>query len=81
MSACQVIKGNGKSCRNYAINGKTCCWSHRRLETGYIVPVAPEPKPIADPDICHKIGCKIKADCVLKTRGTPDTYSCWRHWY
>jgi hypothetical protein len=32
MSGCHVIKGNDKPCGNYALKGKTCCFSHRKLE-------------------------------------------------
>jgi len=32
MSACQVIKADGKHCRNYARKGLTCCYAHRALE-------------------------------------------------
>jgi hypothetical protein len=27
-----VIKGNDEPCGNYALKGKTCCYSHRKLE-------------------------------------------------
>ena len=30
--ACQVIKGNERSCRNYARKKLTCCYQHRKLE-------------------------------------------------
>ena len=32
MSACCVIKGNDEPCANYRMIGKTCCYSHRKLE-------------------------------------------------
>ncbi len=32
MPGCQVIKSNDKWCRNHPMKGKTCCWSHRKLE-------------------------------------------------
>jgi hypothetical protein len=32
MSGCHVIKGNDEPCGNYALKGKTCCYSHRKLE-------------------------------------------------
>jgi hypothetical protein len=32
MPGCQVIKANESYCRNYSMNGKTCCYQHRNLE-------------------------------------------------
>ena len=42
MPFCQVIKSNDKWCKNYARNGLTCCWSHRKLENDKEAPVEVE---------------------------------------
>jgi len=42
MSYCQVIKGNNRSCRNYARKGLTCCYAHRKLEEVEYVAIKPE---------------------------------------
>jgi hypothetical protein len=50
MSACQVIKADGKYCRNYARKGLTCCYPHRALEnTEPEVPVDESFSPVEEP--------------------------------
>ena len=41
MNGCSVIKANDQWCRNFTRKNKTCCWSHRKLETEPISVIVP----------------------------------------
>ena len=80
MPFCQVIKGNEHMCRNYARKDKECCYSHRSLETGYIVVENVKKHLIqGTPEKCfYNIECKTRPDKVIVSKNYT-RYCCWKH--
>ena len=68
---CQVIKGNNKMCSNYARKNMECCYSHRKLETGYTEEIK-KTKVLPIAGICCK--CENKSTTVVV--GNKKTYYC-----
>ena len=72
----KIIYGFHKSehpCRNYAMKGKTCCWSHRSLEN--TVYVEDQEKIVRE--FVSKIFKKIESDIIEKAKFRINESDCW----
>jgi len=61
------------SCRNYAMKGKTCCWSHRSLENTVYV----EDQERIVREFVSKIFKKIESDIIEKAKFRINENDCW----
>ena len=77
---CQVIKSNGRCCRNYSRTNKECCYSHRSLESGEIVPEKLKKIPVIQgtPDKCWADLCELQPYIERRSKNNK-RYCCWTH--